>query len=293
MKACADFDAWRKGAGISNKDVRTNPRAAVEKWRDSLISAGYAVSTIHTYVAGVCCGLGIGMKGIARHGKSEDKTKSRGQSGRANAAMRKESNADIVRFQQAVGGRRAALGRLTGSDLVLDESGCLCVRFKQDKGGKTQYQRLDPAKIDEVREYFDRVGPDELLFPKIDRDLDLHGLRAVHARSEYQRYEKICSTPEGRSEMRRQLWARYKDPAVGCAAYLKAQTLGDTKRMRRLEYLFTQEMAPGKYHLRGSNRRVALARGLPTEYDRLALCCVSVFALSHWRNEVTVKHYMI
>ena len=36
-----------------------------------------------------------------------------------------------------------------------------------------------------------------------------------------------------------------------------------------------------------------LQRGRPTGYDRLALCCVSVFSLSHWRNEVTVKHYML
>ncbi len=293
LKACAAFNQWRKEAGLSNKVVRTDPRAAVEKWRDALRDKGYAASTIHTYIAGVACGLQIDMTGITKHGTSADKTKSRGHSERANAAMRNESNGDIVRFQLLVGGRRAALGRLTGNDLVLDESAYLCVRFKRDKGGKTQYQRLDPAKVDEVRAYFDRVGPNELLFPHIDRDLDLHGIRAAHARSEYQRYEKICSTPEGRSEMRRQLWARYKNSAVGCAAYLKAQTLGDAKRMGRLEYLFSQEMASGKYHLRGANRRVAMERGLPTDYDRLALCCVSVFSLSHWRNEVTIKHYML
>lgn len=52
-------------------------------------------------------------------------------------------------------------------------------------------------------------------------------------------------------------------------------------------------MRDGMYVLNGTNRQVALERGVPTEYDRLALMCVSVFALSHWRNGVTVKYYML
>ena len=32
--------------------------------------------------------------------------------------------------------------------------------------------------------------------------------------------------------------------------------------------------------------------GRPTEYDRVALMCVSVWHLSHWRLDVTVDHYM-
>ena len=281
-----------KGRGISNQEVRNDRRGAVERWRDALL-ATYAVSTVHTYIAGVCCGLGIPMDDIVRQGTAEDKTKSLGNSVRAQAARAKESNAEIVEFQRAVGGRRAALGVLTGADLVTDESGALCVRFKKDKGGKDQLQRIAPEDVGLVKACFENVGPDELLFPHIDRDLDLHGIRAEHARDAYAYYCQICSTPEGREEMRRQLWARYKDPAVGCKAYYYAREAGDRGRMKRLEYLFGRELADGVYHLRGDNRRVAMSRGLPTEYDRLALCCVSVFALSHWRNEVTVKHYML
>ena len=293
LKSCASFDVWRKEAGLSNRVVRTEPRRAVEQWRDYLRKKGYADSTIHTYVAGVACGLKISMTGITPHGTSETKRKSLGRAERSRAALEKESNTDIVRFQRMVGGRRAALTRLTGSDFVIDESGYASVRFIRDKGGKTQLQRLAPEHIDAVRAYFEKVGLHERLFPYIDKDLDIHGLRAARARYEYLRYVKICATPEGQEEMRRQLWARFKDPDIGCAAYLKAKERGDRRTMRRMEFLFSQELAPGKYHLRTANRRVALARGLPTEYDRLALCCVSVFALSHWRSETTVKHYML
>ena len=293
MKACAAFDIWRKGTGLSNKTIRTDTRGALIQWRDALISEGYAASTIHTYIAGAACGLGADMTGIARHGTAENKTKSLGCSERHIAAMKKESNADIIRFQKMVGGRRSALTRLQGRDLTLDESNQLCIVFHGDKGGKTQRQRILPEHQDAVRAYFASVEPDKFLFPTISKDLDLHYLRAEAAKKAYHFYEQVCSTPEGRAEMRKQLWKRYTDPEVGCKAYLMAVAKGDQKRIQRHRYLFSQELADGRYHLRGANRRVAVERGRPTTYDRLALACVSVFHLSHFRNEVTCKHYIL
>ena len=293
LKACASFDKWRKAAGLSISVVRTDRSGAVEKWRDALIADGYAVSTVHTYIAGIACGLGIDMTGLAHSGTSEDKRKSLGRSERSRAALEKEINADVVRFQRMVGGRRSALMRLRGSELVTDESNQLVVGFIKDKGSKTQLQRILPEHQDAVRAYFERVAPDQLLFPAISKDLDLHYLRAECAKNAYRYYEQICSTPEGRAEMRRQLWARYTDPEVGCKAYRLAVAAGDQKRIQRQLHLFSQELANGQYHLRGANRRVAIERGRPTAYDRLALACVSVFHLSHFRNEVTCKHYTL
>jgi hypothetical protein len=293
MKACAAFDTWRKSASLSNKTVRSDPRSALIQWRDALKEEGYAASTIHTYISGAACGLGADMTGIARHGTAENKTKSLGLSERHIAAMQKMSNADIVRFQQMVGGRRSALTRLQGRDLTLDESNQLCIVFHGDKGGKTQRQRILPEHQDAVRAYFASVEPDEFLFPTISKDLDLHYLRAKCAKDAYRYYEQVCSTPEGRTEMRRQLWARYTDPEVGCKAFLMAVAKGEQKCIQRHRYLFSQELADGHYHLRGANRRVAVERGRPTTYDRLALACVSVFHLSHFRNEVTCKHYIL
>lgn len=293
-RACRNFDTWRKENNLSNGDIRRNPRAAVQQWRDALQATGYTVGTIHTYVAGVCCGLGIDMTGIAKCATSADKRKSLGLCNRSKQARKRAENARIVRFQELVGGRRRALQHLTGADLVRDESGELCVRFLRDKGGKDQLQRIAPENLDEVKTYFDAAAPDKLLFPeKIDKNLDLHGIRAEHASAEYDRYAQICSTEEGRAKMREQLWKRYTDPVIGCKAYLQAKKAGNKEAMRSLRMQFAAEMKDGKYHLQQSNRRIAQERGLPVSYDRLALCCVSVFALSHWRNEVTVKHYMI
>lgn len=294
IKACAAFDSWRKNQGYSNKAVTKEPLRFIRLWRDFLSVRGYSAGTIHTYIAGVCCGLGVSMAGIARAGTSADKRKSLGKSLRAEKALERHENAEIVQFQKMVGGRRSALQRLKGGDLVQDESGEWCIRFLRDKGGKDQLQRIAPENLEAVQSYFKDKGPDELLFPQpIDKNLDLHGLRAEHARKEYERYAAICSTPEGRATMRTQLWARFKNPQFGCKAWLTAKAKGDRAGMRRAERAFAAEMADGLYHLQKSNREVAQLRGRPTSYDRLALCCVSVFALSHWRNEVTVKHYML
>ena len=293
MHAVKAFDAWRKEAGLSNKHVRDHPRESVVQWSEHMKTSGISQSTIHTMVAGCCCGLGIPSNGIAKHGTAMEKTKSLGRSERAQAAREKKSNQDIVLFQTMVGGRRAALSRLTGKCFVYDESGCPCVLFERDKGGKSHKQRIRPEDVDAVKSYFDAVEPNELLFFKLDKDLDLHGMRAQNARCNYQYYAEVASTPQGREQLRQQLWARFTDPEIGCKAWLLAQAKGDKARMRKLEHKFKKQMEDGTYYLRGANRQAALQRGRPIEYDRLSILATSVFSLSHWRLDICVKSYLI
>lgn len=308
LHAAAVFEQWRAEAGLSSRQVREDRLGAAQGFVSWMQSQGYAAGTIHTYTAGACMGLGISMSGLTRTGTAMDKSKSTGQSARAAAAREKASNASVVRFQEMVGGRRAALERLTGSDLVRDGSGHLCVRFARDKGGKTQYQVIAPEHEAEVSAYFRGKGASERIFSGgIDRNIDLHGIRAEHARAEYARYERMASTPTGRAELREQLWARFYDSKIGNNAYLQAKSRYEAAKsagnsakareykaaMSKKEAAFRREMSDKPYILRGDNRAAAELRGRQTEYDRLALCATSVFALSHWRNEVTVKHYMI
>ena len=293
LHACKAFDTWRKSVGLSNKYIREHPRESVVQWAEYLEISGISQSTIHTMVAGCCCGLGIPSGKICKHGNAMQKSKSLGNSERSRAAMERESNQEIIRFQKMVGGRRNGLARLTGKCFVYDESNMPCIFFERDKGGKSHKQRLLPEHVEEVKAYFDSVGPNECLFAKLDKDLDLHGLRAEHARQMYQYYVNIASTAQGREHLRQQLWARYKDPEIGCKAWLIAQAKGDRARMKKLEYRFGREMADGTYHLRGANRQAALERGRATKYDRLAILATSTFALSHWRCDTCVKFYML
>ena len=244
-------------------------------------------------VVGCCTGLGIVSDKICYHGLATDKRKSLGNSERAQAARKKASNADLVRFQEMVGGRRSALARLTGKDFGYDRFGNGFVIFRKDKGGKEHHQLLINSDVAAVKAYFDQVRPDELLFPKLDHDLDLHGIRAERARRAYLHYAKVASTPEGREQLRQQLWARFTDPKIGCKAWLLAQSNGDKAKMRKLEYRFRKQMEDGTYYLRGTNRQAAIERGRPVAYDRLAVLATSVFSLSHWRLDVAAKSYLI
>lgn len=56
---------------------------------------------------------------------------------------------------------------------------------------------------------------------------------------------------------------------------------------------FDRRDISGIYRVRGENKKLALKKGLPTEYNRLALMAVSVFHLSHWRLDVTVSNYLL
>ena len=322
IRACEQFDEWRKQAGWTNQQVRDQPREAIQAWVRSLQNPmdesmplkkrtkkeAYAVSSIHTMVAGVCCGLGIPMDRIAPSGTALDKTKSTGQNQRAERERSREENQNIVRFAELVGGRKTAYGKLCGSDWIEQSDGRCFVRFLQDKGGKNQLQLIAPEHVDEVKAYFAEKAADELIFPDgINKNLDLHGIRAEHARAEYERFAEICRTPEGRNQMRQQLWERFYDPQYGNKAWLKAMESAKKamingnirkaeecyQKARKKEKEFEAEMKDGTYWLHSSNRQAAILNDRPVSYDRLALCCVSVFSLSHWRNEVTVKHYMI
>ena len=60
---------------------------------------------------------------------------------------------------------------------------------------------------------------------------------------------------------------------------------GKSKKFKEIEIR-------GVYSLRGKNRALALQKGLPLHYDKLALMATSIFKLSHWRNDVTISSYI-
>ena len=68
-----------------------------------------------------------------------------------------------------------------------------------------------------------------------------------------------------------------------------AYNLGETGKPKH----FDRRDISGIYRVRGENKKLAIRKGLPTEYNRLALMAVSVFHLSHWRLDVTVSNYLL
>ena len=259
--------------------------AHIADYAAHLQKQGYTASTIHTYLAPVAIYHGINLAELDKPKcKTAAYTRGRSLSGktpRSDNNFLNKQYAHTVAFQRRVGIRRAELARLKGSDLVRDESGHLCVRVRRGKGGKMQLQRILPGDIAFIQRYFACKAPNEPIFSKAElrNKLAYHYLRAMQAQRAYQYYVKRVRTKAGRAKLEEEIrrrWNKYNlNPRTG-----KPKRL-DPKLLR------------GFYFLRGDNKQFAITHGLPTEYDRLALLAVSIFHLSHWRNDVTAESYML
>lgn len=275
--------------GISSVKEIIGNKELIQEYTDALIQKGLSASTVHTYIAPVCRFCGVNMKEI----KKEKRVTAEYKRGRTGNGKIKRSDNDIsnpkyaksVEFQKRVGIRRAELAKLKGGDFDYDkELGCYYVHVKKGKGGKEQKQRILPDDVEFVSKYFDGVKTDEKIFSaeELNNKIDYHSLRAKHAKDCYSYYLEKLNAKDGdkyREELKEQIWKRMHHKA-GFRA---------TKESYRA---FTKEVE-GTYKIRGSNKKLALEHGLPTEYDKLATMAVSVFHLSHWRNDVTVHSYLL
>jgi hypothetical protein len=248
----------------------------LQDYATALKEKGKSASTIHTYLAAVCRVWGVDLAEIKKPRRVvSENTRSRGVK-----AVDKRSDAKpdasprLYEFAKRVGLRRREYQRLCGDSLALDESGNLCIRVR-GKGGKLQYQRLLPEDEAFVRAYFDDKDADECIFlrEELDNKIDLHHLRALQAQRAYAYYLEHIEEADFREKLIAELQARWE-----AANNKKA---------------WNPQLVEGGYYLRGKNREFAQAHGLPVSYDRLALKAVSVFHLSHWRDDVTVQNYLL
>lgn len=256
----------------------------IAEYSEHLQSCGFSPSTIHTYLAPVAIYHRINLKKIEKpKRKTASFTRGRsfnGKTERSDNDLSNEKYAQTVEFQKCVGIRRAELMRLKGNDLVKDESGYLCIRIKQGKGGKKQWQRILPSDIDFVKSFFAGKAPDEPIFDRTEfkNKLPYHYLRAMQAQRAYRYYEHMCLTKKGRAKLGREIrkrWSKYN---------LNKRT-GKPRR-------FKESLIKGTYILRGDNKKFALTHNLPTRYDKLALLATSIFHLSHWRNDITINYLL-
>lgn len=284
-KDCKLFAAYCKNHGVKRPDqLQGKEKELLQGYEKQLEASGYSPATIHRRLAAPCKATNISMSEIEKPKRTSGKiTRSRNE--KANRQGKREIESEkynrLVTFQRAVGIRRAELSRLTGADLVIDESGYLCVYVAKGKGGKRQLQRLLPEDEGTVLETFQAADPGQKLFSKeeMQNKIDLHGLRREHAQRAYEYYaDRLKNEPEYKYELRKELAARYRE----------FHRPGDSNK-RFLHDIMNEE----PYKLRGENRKKAIELGKKTEYNRLALMAVSVLHLSHWRLDVTVTNYLI
>lgn len=277
------FVDYCKDQGIKSPEAAKNSaKDLLQAYERTLEDKGYSPSTIHRRLAAPCKGLSVPMRDIDKPKRTAGSiTRSREdvvntQGAREAADPRFDR---VVTLQSALGIRRAELAKLKGKDLCKDESGQLCVKVDRGKGGKEQLQRILPADQDAVIEIFKGIPANGKVFSdkEMTNKIDLHGIRRDQAQIAYKYYaDRFAKDPNYRREAKIDLLARYQKYNRGDPAKWLKSVVNDTP-----------------YILRGDNRQIAIKKGKPITYDRLALMMVSVFHLSHWRLDVTVTNYMI
>ena len=258
-------------------------REHIQDYSNYLQSENYTASTIHTYLASVCAVFNVNLGTISKpmryvadyiRGRSVKNIDSKND-------LVNPKWSDVVEFQRCVGIRRDELKRLKGSDFDIDESGYLCVIVRRGKGGKCQYQRIFEEDIEFIKSYFDSVEKEDYIFDRkyFENYLNFHYLRSEAAKAYYwEQLKKIKENSGYAEQLEKEVRARWEK--------MNLTRKGTPKKFKEIEI-------KGIYTLRGKNRELALKKGLPLNYDKLALLATSIFKLSHWRNDVTIASYML
>ena len=195
----------------------------------------------------------------------------------------------LVNFQRAIGIRRSELKKLKGKDIRKDNNGNYYVLVQRGKGGKFQPQLILPQDVPVVLDTFKNKQEDDYIFTDVEMNnlINLHGMRAQHARECYYFYlKKLQDNPNFKVNLKNFLIERWE---VG-HQNLRNKSL---KKFEKQKKTFINELRDEPYKIRGSNYKKALNSAMPTKYNRLALMAVSVFHLSHWRLSVTVTNYIL
>lgn len=310
----AKFCEWAKEMGIKRmhdiEKMGYTPATLIQKYADELIKQNLKATSIHTYLAPVCKGLGVGMEQISKPSRlSKDIVKNtklhQNAAGAAQAADPR--NARIVRFAEIVTVRPQAMVRLTMANLRVDENGDHIIAVR-DKGGKDSIQLILPHEVEFVRNTLSTdaegnpLAPGERPFSQKDlKQIAFSKYRIERAQQLEEYFEKRFNGwknmpsrfPHQRHAREKAKRAAMAEKAMWierimekyCAAHPHASP-------QQIEKYRTQLSRESRIYIREGNKERALELGRPTDYDRVAVRIASVYALSHWEDESTIRNYL-
>lgn len=309
-----NFCDWTAELGIKRvADIQKqgySPVTLVQKYTDELVAKGLKATSVHTYLAPVCKGLGIGMGQISKPvRRSADITKNTKE--RQNAVGERQVEdpryARILRLAEIVTVRPRALVRLTTQNIKVDENGDNIIEIR-DKGGKESIQLLLPHEVQFVQDILStdaegrRLKPDERPFTHKDLGQIAFSkyriLRAQHIQSYFERRFTGWESMPSRTRKQRQVRAAAKSAALAekqqwiekiVAKYAAAHPKESAAKIERYRQDLSRE---SKISIREGNRERAVVLGRPTEYERVSVRIASVYALSHWVDETTIRNYL-
>lgn len=294
----AQFRDFCQRIGVNTFDkLQKQGKAVLASYVEDMESRGLSASTIHSYLSAPCKALGIHMQDVEKPKRITAKgSRSAGvESARSGAEKMSPEYREAYRFCEVAGIRKREAMRLTGDCITRDDSGWLYVLVKSGKGGKYQRQRILPEHEEIVLEAFNGKAPDERIFSgrQFSKNINYHLARAKHAQEAYRYYRDHYQTEGARAKLAGELVNEYRSALIRS---LESGKIKSVKELERRTEHFAREVIRDRekpYFIRGANKALAESKGMPVEYDRLALMAVSVFHLSHWRLDVTVTNYMV
>lgn len=308
------FCDWAAELGIKRvADIQKQgytPVTLAQKYTDELVRKGLKATSVHTYLAPVCKGLDFGMEQIKKPSRlSKDIVKNTKL--QQNKAGQKQTDdpryARILRLAEIVTVRPQAMVRLTAQNLKVDENGDHIIEIR-DKGGKMSIQLLLPHEVELVREILSKdaagnpLKPGERPFTSKDLGQIAYSKYRILRAQAIERYfeqkfnawqdmpRKTWQQREARNKAKAEAMAEKRawiDKIV--AKYAAAHPKESPKKIAQYRRNLLRE---SKISIREGNRERAIALGRPTEYDRVAVRIASVYALSHWEDESTVRNYL-
>lgn len=308
------FYDWAKALGIKRvHDIEKNGYTNVtliQKYTDELVASGLRPTSVHTYIAPVCKGLGVGMHEIRKPSRNSADIKKNALQNKNPVGAHQLEDPRFSRIRllgELTGVRRRELIRLNANCLVVDKFGDHLIQIR-GKGGKISMQYLLPHEAAMIKDLLSKdadgnpVPPDKSPFTKKDlgkiswnycRDKQaqeieqffeqrFNGWRNMPSKTKEDRERRAAAKAAAEAEKKKwvdKIVAKYKweHPMATVTA---------------IEKYRTQLENPAPISIRGGNRERAIALGRPTEYDRVAVRIASVYALSHWVDESTIRNYL-
>ncbi len=260
-------------------------RQYIDEYINSLINKGLSASTIHTYAAAISSTLKIPLNSIQKprrviaeftRGREEIKYPHSSQD------VENPTFKRLCSFAEKCGIRRAEYAKLKKSSWTIDPStGKHAIFVERGKHAKQQYQLIRDEDVPWFEKFFAEVPDDGYVFSKTEMNnhINLHKFRADNAKRWYAELEqKLKDDPSYAEVMIQHIKARYacsRDPRTGNQKY------------------FDPKSVNGFYYLRGSLRQKQIAENKPIKFNKLIVKYISIFFLSHYRQNVCVQNYLL
>lgn len=272
------------------KETRGTERVKEKLYKDlvngyirELQSRGVSNDTVHTYIVGVTQGLGLSLNDFDLEKRGIPKK------GRERGFELTGKASDIGR---CLGFRASEYRRLKGKDLQ-SRDGHLFVVLDKGKGGKRQEQYILPPHEKEIKRVFEGVGKDEYVFSKQELKsfvhANEHAARRELAREGYEYYKGLSRAEK--DELLKECHRRFLHK------YDKAYKDNPEKARKKGEEAWVKEMkliakSPVRY-CRGAIKAELIRQGRQPFFDRECILLVSVLNLAHYRENVTIKNYLL